>query len=70
MSNVLVEKGKSGDWYRISYGGQVDYLDHEPSSVECEQFLRSVVSQRQRERALDNMPKLPDGYTPGGVQSV
>lgn len=47
---VEVEQGKSGQFWRMTYKGEVDYLDEEPTDADKNKFMRSVDAQKTRER--------------------
>lgn len=72
MSNVTVTSKFNAEtnetWWRMEYGGQVDYVDEEPTEAQKRNFVQSVAAQRRREQVEANLPKLPEGYQPGRVE--
>lgn len=71
MSNVNVTSkvNAAGEiWWRMEYGGQVDYVDEEPTAGQKHIFMQSVIAQKARERVEANLPRPPDGYQPGQVE--
>lgn len=59
MSIVNVTKNAAGTWWRMEYGGHVDYLETEPSEAERAQFVRSVTAMKARTRAEAALPPMP-----------
>lgn len=64
---VTVEKSKSGQYWRMTYNGEQDILDHAPSGAEQTQFIRTCVAAKQRARAEAMIRAIPSGPN-GGAQ--
>lgn len=56
---VEVTKGSSGNWWRMTYKGQVDYLDTEPTEGEKAMFRGQVDAAELRAKTIANLPPIP-----------
>ena len=56
---VKVERGTSGNWWRMECNGQVDYLESEPTDADKAYFERDVFNAKRRSDMLDNLPVPP-----------
>lgn len=66
---VNVERSTSGEYYRMTYNGQSDILDHAPTAGEQTLFVKSCVAARQRAAAalLVRHTGPRDGQVSGGI---
>lgn len=46
--SVVVEQSASGEWWRMSYGGETDLVDEEPTDAVKLRFMQSVVEGKRR----------------------
>jgi hypothetical protein len=70
MSELVVEQGKSGVWWRMTYHGMVEYVEHEPTEAERGAFVRSCVEASARRRAQADVPRTPSQSYGSGVKVV
>lgn len=69
MSMVEVTKSKSGEYWRMAFGGDADILDHEPTDSEMRLFVESVIANQRRAEVERSLPRNPNGGS-GSVQVV
>lgn len=53
---VEVERSKSGEYWRMTYLGESDIIDNEPTDADKNLFMKAVNAQKARERLEATLP--------------